>query len=85
MTSSEAPKPWEAWHARFDFSEGKGYKYRPVIVVEVATDGSIVMMVTSTTNKLYKISKPHMSTRVIWRHGNERNTTRIHHDSRSYH
>lgn len=53
MTSSGVPRPWEIWHARFDFSEGKGYKYRPVIVVDVAEDGSIVMMVTSATNRLH--------------------------------
>ena len=53
MTSSAAPQLWEVWHARFDFSEGKGYKYRPVIVVGVRDDGSLVMMVTSATNKLH--------------------------------
>lgn len=51
-TMSEfAPELWEVWHARFDF-DGKGYKYRPVIVVGVRFDGSLVMMVTSATNKL---------------------------------
>lgn len=50
--SERTPQPWEIWHARFDFSEGKGYKYRPVIVVDVGSDGSLVMMVTSATNKL---------------------------------
>jgi mRNA interferase MazF len=55
MTSSEAPEPWEVWHARFDFSEGKGYKYRPVIVIDIAEDGSIVMMVTSATNRLHLV------------------------------
>lgn len=45
---------WEVWHARFDFDGGKGYKYRPVIVVGVKeSDGSIVMMVASSTNKLH--------------------------------
>ena len=53
MTSNAAPQPWEVWHARFDFSEGKGYKYRPVIVIGVRDDGSLVMMVTSSTNKLH--------------------------------
>ncbi|KXB63252.1 MULTISPECIES: type II toxin-antitoxin system PemK/MazF family toxin [Olsenella] len=44
---------WEVWHARFNFQEGKGYKYRPVIVL--ASDGrdQLVMMVTSATNKLH--------------------------------
>ena len=53
MTNSRTPQEWEIWHARFDFSEGKGYKYRPVIVVDVKDDGSLVMMVTSATNKLH--------------------------------
>lgn len=53
MTNSVAPQVWEVWHARFDFSDGKGYKYRPVIVVGVRDDGSLVMMVTSATNKLH--------------------------------
>lgn len=44
---------WEVWHARFDYDDGKGYKYRPVIVVGVRADGSLVMMVTSSTNKLH--------------------------------
>lgn len=48
-----APQPWEVWHARFDFAEGKGYKYRPVIVVDVRDDGSIVLMVASASNKLH--------------------------------
>ena len=44
---------WEVWHARFNFEGGKGYKYRPVIIVGVRSDGSLVMMVTSSTNKLH--------------------------------
>lgn len=36
-----SPQPWEIWHARFDFSEGKGYKYRLVIVVDVRDDSSL--------------------------------------------
>lgn len=52
MTSEDGPGPWEIWHARFDFSDGKGYKYRPVVVVGREEDGSLVMMVTSATNKL---------------------------------
>ena len=50
------PQLWEVWHARFNYSEGHGYKYRPVIVVGVRDDGTLVMMVTSATNKL---SLPH--------------------------
>lgn len=46
-------RKWDIWHARFDFSEGKGYKYRPVIVLGVSPSGSIVMMVTSVGNKLH--------------------------------
>ena len=43
-------------HARFDFSGGSGYKYRPVIVVGTREDGSLVMMVTGAANRL---SLPH--------------------------
>lgn len=50
--SERAPRPWEVWHARFDFSEGRGYKYRPVIVLATRLDGSLVAMVTSAANKL---------------------------------
>ena len=52
MTSDAAPQVWEVWHARFDYDGKKGYKYRPVIVVGTREDGSLVMMVTSSTNKL---------------------------------
>lgn len=48
------PQPWEVWHARFNFSEGHGYKYRPVIVLATRADGSLVAMVTRATNKLSK-------------------------------
>lgn len=44
---------WEVWHARFDFQEGHGYKFRPVIVVGVRGDESLTMMVTGSTNKLH--------------------------------
>jgi len=50
--SERVPRPWEVWHARFDFSEGRGYKYRPVIVLATKPDGSLVTMVTSVGNKL---------------------------------
>lgn len=51
--SERTPQPWEVWHARFDFSEGHGYKYRPVIVLATRSDGSLVAMVTSVGNKLF--------------------------------
>lgn len=51
--SEQIPRLWEIWHARFNFDGNKGYKYRPVIVVGVREDGSLVMMVTSATNKLH--------------------------------
>ena len=51
--SSDAPQAWEVWHARFDFDGGKGYKYRPVIVIGSNGDGSAVIMVTSSTNQLH--------------------------------
>jgi hypothetical protein len=50
--SELVPQPWEIWHARFDFSEGHGYKYRPVIVLATRPDGSLVAMVTGAANKL---------------------------------
>lgn len=50
--SDPEPRRWEIWHARFDFSEGHGYKFRPVIVLGTREDGSLVTMVTSATNKL---------------------------------
>ena len=50
--SEQVPQPWEIWHARFDFSEGHGYKFRPVIVLATRPDGSLVAMVTSNANKL---------------------------------
>ena len=50
--SELAPRPWEVWHARFNYSEGHGYKFRPVIVLATRPDGLLVAMVTSTTNKL---------------------------------
>lgn len=50
--SDKGPQPWEVWHARFDFSGGRGYKFRPVIVLAMRPDGTLVAMVTSATNKL---------------------------------
>ncbi len=50
--SDKEPQPWEVWHARFDFSEGHGYKFRPVIVLAMRPDGTLVAMVTSAANKL---------------------------------
>lgn len=50
--SEPRPHVWEIWHARFNYDGGKGYKYRPVIIVGTRDDGSLVMMVTSSTNKL---------------------------------
>lgn len=51
--SEQMPQRWEVWHARFDYSEGHGYKYRPVIIVGNHPSGeTLAMMVTSATNKL---------------------------------
>lgn len=50
--SEPIPQPWEVWHARFDFSEGHGYKYRPIIVLAMRLDGLLVAMVTGIANKL---------------------------------
>lgn len=65
MTVNNAkPRQWEIWHARFDFNDRKGYKYRPVIIVETYADGTLAMMVTSSTNKL---SLPHDYLLADWR------------------
>lgn len=50
--SEQVPQPWEVWHARFDYASGRGYKYRPVIVLATRPDGSLVAMVTGAGNKL---------------------------------
>ena len=50
--NNKSPRPWEIWHVKFNFSEKKGYKYRPVIIINVTKDDSLVMMVTSSNNKL---------------------------------
>ena len=50
--SERVPQPWEVWHARFDFSESHGYKFRPVIVLATRPDGSLVAMVTGAGSKL---------------------------------
>ena len=50
--SEPISQPWEVWHARFDFSEGHGYKYRPIIVLATRLDGLLVAMVTGVANKL---------------------------------
>ena len=54
--AAQMPMIWEVWHARFDYSEGHGYKFRPVIVIGIRDDGTLIMMVTSATSKL---SLPH--------------------------
>lgn len=46
------PSAWEVWNARFDYDNGSGYKYRPVIVVGLQNDEMLVMIVTSSSNKL---------------------------------
>jgi hypothetical protein len=51
--SEGTPRLWDVWHARFNFDDGRGYKFRPVIIVGVREDGSLAMMVTSSTNKLH--------------------------------
>lgn len=53
MTSSPRPQQWEIWYARFNHDGRHGYKYRPVIVVSIREDRSLVMMVTSSANKLH--------------------------------
>ena len=53
---SDLPHQWEIWHARFDFSEGHGYEFRPVLVIDSAVSSMLVAMITSATNQL---SLPH--------------------------
>ena len=50
--SEPIPQPWEVWHARFGFSEGHGYKHRPIIVLATRLDGLLVAMVTGVADKL---------------------------------
>ena len=52
MGVSSGPKPWEVWHARFNYSGKSGYKYRPVVIVDVLSDGTLAMMVTCVANEL---------------------------------
>lgn len=62
--SDSSPQPWEVWHARFNFSEGHGYKYRPIVILATRADGALVTMVTSATNKM---SLPHDYLLHEWR------------------
>ena len=50
--SSRSPRPWEIWHARFEFQGKSGYKYRPVVVIAVKDGSFKAAMVTSAANKL---------------------------------
>lgn len=52
MTNDERFRPWQVWHARFNFAEGKGYKFRPVIVLGPSPGSLLVLMVTGATSKL---------------------------------
>ena len=61
--SDPSPNLWEVWHARCESEGGRGYKYRPVIIVGVSSDGSLAMMVTSSTNRL---RLPHDYLLVDW-------------------
>ena len=47
------PQIWDVWHARFNYDGGRGYKYHPVIIVGTKEGGALVMMVTSSTNRLH--------------------------------
>lgn len=52
MTATEGvPAPWEIWHARFNF-DGRGYKFRPVLILACSQDGLLAAMITSASNKL---------------------------------
>lgn len=62
MAESE-PQKWEVWHVRFNFEEGKGYKYRPVVIVGKQLEQMEAMMVTSCGNKL---SLPHDHVLIDW-------------------
>ena len=52
MTATEGvPAPWEIWHARFNF-DGRGYKFRPVLILACSQDGLLAAMISSASNKL---------------------------------
>ncbi len=59
----DEPQKWEVWRARFNFEEGKGYKYRPVVIVGKQLDQMEAMMVTGCGNKL---SLPHDHVLIDW-------------------
>ena len=46
------PREWEIWHAKFVFDNGKGYKFRPVLVIGSSGRLFAAAMVTSVGNKL---------------------------------
>ena len=55
MTSSRLGNvnPWEVWLAKWEHPDGKGYKYRPVIILEPRDDGAVVMKITSSSTVSY--------------------------------
>ena len=55
------PQRWDIWHARFNYEGGKGYKFRPVIIVDATADDTLVMMVTSAMNKLHMEHDYHLA------------------------
>ena len=52
MTNDERFRPWQVWHARFNFAEGKGYKFRPVIMLDPSPGSLLVLMITGATSRL---------------------------------
>lgn len=57
------PLPWEARHARFDFSVRHGYEHRPSIALASWADGMPMTMVTRSRNKavLERIMQEHVA------------------------
>ena len=44
------PKEWEIWRARFDFSDGKGCKHSPVLLLGERKGNLLVTLVTDATD-----------------------------------
>lgn len=42
------PKQWELWVVRFNYKEGHGYKYRPILVLLCEQDKVYSAMITSS-------------------------------------
>lgn len=52
MPSSQLDK-WQIWLAKCVFLEKKGYKYRPMVIVEITDDAILAVKITSSFEKSY--------------------------------